>query len=145
MYWNEYKSKIESKEADKTNLTRFPLDVSFQGANTLFAVAFNNTTFPASNTANRVQRDSHRKYLLPRVDVTNFNVVIDGRNFYDQPINVQIKKYDEIRKIAKGKGVDYTTGCFLDYQYLKDHYQLIAIDFSKQKELESDPRAIQQI
>ena len=67
--------------------------------------AFNNTTEdvagnPINNTANRVQRDSHRKYFLPRVeDITNYNVLIDGRNFYDQ-----IKKYDEIRKIAKGKG-----------------------------------------
>ena len=53
--------------------------------------------------------------------------------------------YDEIRKIATGKGDDYTTGCLLDYQYLKDHYQLIAVDQSKQKELETDPRAIKQI
>ena len=47
---------------------------------------------------------------------------MDGRKFYDEPINVQIKKYDEIRKITTGKGDDYTTGCLLDYQYFKDHY-----------------------
>ena len=50
-----------------------------------------------------------------------------------------------IRKIATGKGNDYTTGCLLDYQYFKDHYQLTAIYLSKQKELDADPRAIQQI
>ena len=82
VYWNKYKSKIESKEADKNNLTRFPFDASFQGTNRLFVLAFNNTTendieVPASNTANRVQRDSHRKYFLPRVDITNYNVLID--------------------------------------------------------------------
>ena len=76
VYWNEYKSKIESKEADKNNLTRFPLDASFQGTNRLFVLAFNNTTengneVPANNTAKSVQRDSHRKYFLPRVDITN--------------------------------------------------------------------------
>ena len=49
------------------------------------------------------------------------NVLIDGRNFYDQPINDQIEKYDEIRNIATGKGDDYTTGCLLDYQYFRDH------------------------
>ena len=92
-----------------------------------------------------IKRDSHRKYFLPRLDITNYNVLIDGRNFYDQPINDQIKKYDEIRKIATGKGDNYTTGCLLDYQYFKDHYQLIAVDLSKQKELDADPRAIQQI
>ena len=116
----------------------------------MFVHAFNNTTendneVPASNTANRVQKDNHRKYFLPSVDITNYNVLIDGRNFYDQPINDQIKKYDEIRKIGTGKGDDYTTGCLLDYQYFKDHYQLIAVDLSEQKELDVDPRAIQKI
>ena len=126
------------------------LGCSFQCVNRLFVLAFNNTTEdvagnPINNTANRVQRDSHRKYFLPRVDITNYNVLSDGRNFYDQPINDQIKKYDEIRKIATGKGDDYTTRCLLDYQYFKDHYNLIAVDLSKQKELDADPRAIQQI
>ena len=63
----------------------------------------------------------------------------------DQSINDQIKKYDEIRKIATGKGNDYRTGCLLNYQYFKNHYQLITADLSKQKDLDSDPRAIQQI
>ena len=108
--------------------------------NRLFALAFDNT----SNGDNKVERDSHRKYFLPRVDITNYNV-LNGRNVYDQPINDQIKKYDEIRKTATGKGDDYTTVCLLDYQYFKDHYQLIAVDLSKQKELDVDPRAIQRI
>ena len=150
VYWNDYKSKIETKNLDDDNITRFPLDASFQGVNRLFVLAFNNTTQnvvgnPINKAANRVQRDSHRKYFHPRVDITNYNVLIDGRNFYDQPINDQIRKYDEIRKIATGKGDDYTTGCLLDYQYFKDHYQLIAVDLSKQKQLDADPRAIQQI
>ena len=141
VYWNEYKSKIETKEADANNLKRFPLDASFQGVNRLLVLAFDNT----ENGNNKVERDSHRKYFLLRVNITNYNVLIDGRNFYDQPINDQIRKYDEIRKITTGKGEDYTTVCLLDYQYFKDHYQLIAVDLSKQKELDVDPRAIQQI
>ena len=130
--------KIETKEGN--NVTRFPLDASFQGANRLFVLAFNNT-----NDANRVQRNSRRKYFLPRVDITDYNVLIGHRNFYDQPINDQIRKYHEIRKIATGNIYGYTTGCLLDYQYFKDHYQLIAVDLPKQKELHADPRAIQQI
>ena len=79
--------------------------------NGLFVLAFNNITQnvadnPVNNTANRGQRDSHRKYLFPRVNITNYNVLIDGRNSYDQPINDQSKKYDEIRKIVTGKGDD---------------------------------------
>ena len=116
----------------------------------MFVLAFNNTNAailnnPINNTANRVERNSHRRYFLPRVNITNYNVLIDGRNFYDQPINDLVKQYDEIRKTATGQGDDYTTGCLLDYQYFKDHYNLIAIDLSKQKELDADSRAIQQI
>ena len=141
VYWNEYKSKIETKAADNNNVARFPVDASFQGVNRLFVLAFDNI----ENGANKVERDCHRKYFLPRVNITNYNVLIVWTNFYDQPINDQIKKYDEIRKISTGKRDDYTTGCLLDYQCFKDHYQLIAVDLSKQKESDADPRAIQQI
>ena len=56
--------------------------------------------------------------------------MIDGRNFFNQPINNGIKTYGKIRKIATGQGDDYTTGCLLDYCYFKDHYKMIAIDLS---------------
>ena len=141
VYWNEYQSKIETKTADDNNVTRFPLDASFKGVNRLFVLAFDNT----ENGNKKVERESHRKYFLPRVDITNYNVLIDGRNVYDQPINDQINNYDEIRNIATMKGDNYATGCLLDYQYFKDHYQLIAVDLSKQKELDADPKANQQI
>ena len=71
--------------------------------------------------------------------------MIDGKNFFDQPINSDLKTYENIRRIATGQGDDYTTGCLLDYSYFKDHYKLIAIDLSKQQALDADPRAIQQI
>ena len=71
--------------------------------------------------------------------------MIDGKNFFDQPINSDLKTYENIRKIATGQGDDYTTGCLLDYSYFKDHYKMIAIDLSKQQALDADPRAIQQI
>ena len=88
VYWNQCKSKTETQEADPNNLKRFPLDASFQGVNRLFVLAFDNT----NNGANKVERDSHRKYFLPRVNITNYNVLNDGKNFYDQPINDQIRK-----------------------------------------------------
>ena len=55
-----------------------------------------------------------RKYFLPKEDVNNYNVLIDGRNFYDQPINDLIKQFDKVRKVSRRKGDDYTTGCLLD-------------------------------
>ena len=45
--------------------------------------------------------------------------MIDGKNFFDQPINNNIKTYENIRKIATGQGDNYTTGCLLDYRYFK--------------------------
>ena len=117
------------------------LDASCQGVKILFVLAFDNT----DNDNKKVERECHRKYFLPRVNITNCNVFIDGRNFYDQPIADQIKKCGQIRKIATGQGDDYITGYFLDYQHFKDHYQITACDISKQKEFDADPRAIQQI
>ena len=55
------------------------------------------------------------------------------------------KTYENIRKIAAGKGDDYTTGCLLDYSYFKENYKMIAVDLSRQHELDADPRTIQQI
>ena len=109
VYWNEYKSEINASDS-KDTFTKLSLDPSFQGVNRLFVLAFNNTTNnDNTDTANRVKKDSHRKYFLPRVEITDYNVSIDGRNFYDQAIKDQIRKYDEISRIATGKGDDYTT------------------------------------
>ena len=69
--------------------------------------------------------------------------MIDERSFYDQPIHDLIKQYDKVRKISTGHGDDYTTGSLLDYAYFKDVYKIIAVDLSKQKALDTDPRAIQ--
>ena len=69
----------------------------------------------------------------------------DGKNFFDQPINSNIKTHEKIRKIATGQGDDYTTGCLLDYSYFNNYYKMIAIDLSKQQVFDADPRAIQQI
>ena len=107
----------------------------------MFFLAFNNT----NNDTKKVEKNSHAKHFLPRVNITNYNVLINGRNFYDQPINDQIKQYNEIRKTATGQRDDYTTGCLLDHQYCKDHYNLTAVDLSKEKELNAHSRAIQQI
>ena len=60
-------------------------------------------------------------------------------------INDSIKQYDEFRKVSTGQDDDYTTGCLLDFAYFKKNYRLIAADLSKQKALDADSRAIQQI
>ena len=79
------------------------------------------------------------------MEIKDYNVMIEGSNFFDQPINSMNKTYENIRKIATGKGDDYTTGCLLDYPYLKENYKMIATDLSKQQAFDADPRKIQQI
>ena len=79
------------------------------------------------------------------VKIKDYNVMSNGRNFFDQPIKSDLKRYDNIRKIGTGQGDDCTTGCLLDYPYFKKYYELIAIDLSKQQKLDADPKAIQQI
>ena len=89
----------------------------------MFVLACDNTA-----SDNQVSHDSFKKYFLPRVKIENYNIEIDGRNFYDQPINDSIKQYDAARKKSTGQGDDYTTGCLLDFAYLKritDYLQLI--------------------
>ena len=71
--------------------------------------------------------------------------MINGENFFDQPIKNNKVTYENIRKIATGQGDDYATGCLLDYSYFNDTYKMIAVDLSKQQALDADPRAIQQI
>ena len=74
----------------------------------------------------------------------NYDVIINGKKLYGQPINSGIKPYEGIRKFVTGQGEDYSKGSLLDYDYIKNHYRLIAVDLSRQKELD-DSKPIQQI
>ena len=71
--------------------------------------------------------------------------MINGENFFDQPIKNNKVTCENIRKIAAGQGDDYTTGCLLDCSYFADTYKMTTVDLSKQQALDADPRAIQQI
>ena len=138
IYWNEYKTKEISENADANVFKYINLDPSFQGVNRLFVMAYNRAN-------GQPTRNGQQKYYLPRIDLEKYNVIIDGRNFYDNPIESDIEKYRELKKVMIGKGEDYTTRSFLDFNYFDKHYKLVAVDLSKQKELDPDPRAIQQI
>ena len=105
-------------------------------------MAYNRLAAANDNQFNRI---SQQKYYLTRNDLNKYNVIIDGRNFYDNPIESGIEKYRELKKVMTGKGEDYTTGSLLDYNYFLKHHKLVVVDLSKQKELDADPRAIQQI
>ena len=92
-----------------------------------------------------MQRANAKGYYLSNVELKDYNVMIDGKNFFDQPVKDNKVTYENIRKIATGKRDDYTAGCLLDYPYFKDSYKMIAVDLSKQQILNGNPRANQQI
>ena len=129
---SSYLSKPELL-AQNPNLNHL-VEPTFQGVNRLFVLAFENDT----------QRTSAKRYYLPNVELKDYNVMIDGKNLFDQPIKDNKVTYENIRKIDTGQGDDYTTGCLLDYPYFKDSYKMIAVDLSKQQILNANPRANQQ-
>ena len=140
VYWNSYETKAAKVKEQGKNIYKL-LKASFQGVKRLFVLTY----FIANNGNDEAGIKNNKKYFLPREEIKNYKVLIDGRNFYGQPINDIIKQYEEVRKVSVGYGDDYTTGSLLDYAYFKDNCRLIAVDLSKQKDLGDDPRAIQQI
>ena len=112
----------------------FLIDPIFQGVNRLFVLSFEN----------KEDRTVQTKYFLPNVEIKDYNVMIDGRKFFDQPVKNDLRTFDNIQKIAIGQGDDYTTGCLLDYNYFNNYYKMISIDLSKQQALDADSKAIKQ-
>ena len=129
---NKYLAKPELL-AQNANLN-YLIEPSFQGVNRLFALVFKHDN-----------DNDWRIYYIPNVEIKDYNVMIDGKNFFDQPVKNDKVTYENIRKITIGQGDDYTTGCLLDYTYFKKYYKMIAIDLSKQQVLDADPKTIQQI
>ena len=112
--------QLQKKSYDLNNSIRESINSSFQGINRLFVLAYEGD--------NTVTVNSDRRYFLSRVEIKSYNIEIDGRNFYDQPINNPetndlMKHYDELRKISTRQGDDYTTGCLLDFAYFKKKLQ----------------------
>ena len=138
IYWNEYKTKEINEDADANVFKYINLDPSFQGVNRLFVMAYNRAN-------GQPTRNGKIKYYLPRIDLEKYNVIIDGRNFYDNPIESDIEKYRELKKCNDWKIRRLYYRILLDFNYFGKHCKLVAVDLSKQKELDADPRAIQQI
>ena len=131
--WNKYLSKPELLEQNP-NLNHL-VEPGFLGVNRVFVLAFEDDA----------QRTSNKRCYLPNAEIKDYNVMIDGKNFFHQPVKNNKITYGNVRKIATGQGDDYITSCLLDYPYFKENYQIIVIDLSKQQALDADPKAIQQI
>ena len=89
---------------------------------------------------------SYKQYYLPTVELKDYNIMIDGKNFFHQPTNNHLRTYQKIRKFTNGQGNYYANGYLLNYVCFEDYYKRIAaIDINKQQALNVDPKAIQQI
>ena len=119
--WNKFQSKVRLQVQNP--YLDLLIDPSFQGVNILFVLSF----------GNKDDRKVNTKYYLPTVEIRDYNVMINGQNFFDQLVNNDWKKND------------CTTGCLLVYSYFKNYDKMIVIDLSKQQALDAYPKAIQQI
>ena len=128
--WNQYRSEM-SNQTKNNNLNYF-IDPTFTNMNRLFVLTFENED----------DRSSFSKYYVPKVEIKDFNVLVDGKPFFEIPVKNKEETYEAIIEVTEDN--NYTTGNLLDYEYFKDHYKLIAIDLSKQIELEN-PDLKQQI
>ena len=109
----------------KNNNLNYLIDPTFTNVNRLFVSTFENED----------GRTSFSKYYVPKVEIKDFNVLIDGKPFFEIPVKNKKEAYEAIIEMTKNN--NYTTDNLLDYEYFKDHYKLIPMDLSKQVELEN--------
>ena len=122
--WNKYRSQMTIQP--QNNNLNYLIDPTFTNVNRLFVLSF-----PRNN--NTDSRYSFSNYYVPKVKVNDFNVLIDGKSFFDLPVKNEEEACEKIMDMSKNN--DYITGNLLDFVYLKRNYRLIAIDLSKQTKL----------
>ena len=120
--WNKYMSQMSNQTAN--NNLNYLIDRTFSNVSRLFVLSFENE-----------EDSSFPNYYVPKVEIKDYNIIIDGKPFFEIPVKNKEETYEKIIEISENS--DYTTGNLLDYEYFKDHYKLIAIDLSKQSELEN--------
>ena len=128
--WNKYRSEMTNQT--QNNKLSYLIDPTFTKVNRLYVLSFENED----------DRTSFSKYYVPNLQIKDFNVLINGKIFFDMPIKNEEETYEQI--IEMGRNNDYTTGNLLDYEYFLEHVKLIAIDLNQQIELEN-PDLRQQI
>ena len=110
---------------NKTDNLNYLVDPTFTKFNRLFVLSFENEE----------ERTPYFKYYTPTIEITDFDVLIDGKSFFDVPVRNKEETYGKIIEVSRNN--DYTTGNLLDYEYFSKHYKLIAIDLNRQTELEN--------
>ena len=128
--WNKYRSQMTIQP--QNNNLNYLIDPAFTNVNRLFVLSF-----PRNN--NTDSRYSYSNYYVPKVKISDFNILIDGKSCFDLPVKSKEEAYEEIIDMSNNN--DYTTGNLLGFAYFKKHYKLIAIGLSKQTKLK-EPQQI---
>ena len=123
--WNKYRSQMTIQP--ENNNFNYLIDPTFTSVNRLFVLWFT-----------RDNAGDNRDFL-PNLEINYFNVLIDGKRFFDLSVKNEEEAYEKIMDMSNNN--DYTTGNLLDFAYFKENYKLIAIDLSKQTKLK-DPQQI---
>ena len=121
----------------QNNILNYLIDLAFANVNRLFVLSFQRIA--GENNTTKDYRDYFSHYYVPNVRIKDFNVLIDGKSFFDLPVKNEEEAYEKIIDMSNNN--DYTTGNLLDFAYFKENYKLIAIDLSKQTKLK-DPQQI---
>ena len=114
----------------------FFLQSNLVGVNRLFVLVY-------TNQDAAFERFKGKKCYLQKGVIDNYNIIINGKNAFDQPMDFDIKRHGEIRKLTTVKDEDYAIAYLLNYEYIKSYYRLIAVDISKQKDFYADPKTVQ--
>ena len=131
--WNRY--KLQMTIQNNNNNLNYLIDLTFTNVNRLFVLSYERIE---KDKIKKDYRDSFSHYYVPKVQIKDFNVLIDGKRFSDLPIKNEEEAYEKIIDMSNN---DYTTGNLLDFAYYKENYKLIAIDLSKQIKIK-DPQQI---
>ena len=110
---------------NKNDNSNYLVDPTFTKVNILFILSFENEE----------DRTSYFKYYVPTIEITDFNVLIDGKSVFDVTVKNKEEAYEKIIEMSRNN--DYTTGKLLGYEYFSKHYKLIAIHLRRQIELEN--------
>ena len=132
--WNKYRSQMTIQH--NNNNPNYLIDPAFTNVNRLFVLSFKRIE---ENNVKKDYRDSFSHYYVPKVEIKDFNALIDGKRLFHLPVRNEAEAYEKI--IEMNNNNDCTTGNVLDFAYYKENCRLIAIDLSKQTKLK-DPKQI---
>ena len=126
---------ITNEYQNNNNNLNYLIDPTFTNVNRLFVLSFERIE---EDNIKKDFRNSFSHYYIPNVQIKDFNVLIDGKRFFNLPLKNKEEAYEKIIDMSNNNNNNiYMTDNLLDFAYYKENYKLIAIDLSKQTKIKS--------